>query len=293
MNKNTHVCSLLLTAALVLPGIVFATDASKSQPINEKTPIEQQREQTQTLVHKMMGHISMAQFALSLKLPDEASSHIEKAQDIESELTQQSPEFKINSAFKYGKVTYDESQTIKEHYVPVVDDILLVSDYEATFKHSKEKGMKETGAALVHVNVMLDLRQVKASLDRAMLDINNKDYVKAQNALAALFKGAIVDEVEIDDPRLAILGNLSLAKGFLNNGQYDKARFTLQYVQKRLNEAKNTRLSNLDQASVEALSIDLDKLQAELRKEDPTLTERISARFDQWKQTVKGWVHYN
>lgn len=143
---------------------------------------------------------------------------------------------------------------------------------------------------MVHVNVKVDLAAVKTSLDNALQDIRKKEYSQAQSALAAIFKGAIIDETEIDDPILAISGNLALAKAFLSERQYDKARFTLEYVQKRLSDAKNTSLSGVDQASVDKLSTDLDNLQAELKKEDPTLTQRISDQFDHWKKAVKGWT---
>lgn len=289
MSKYKLTYGLILTAAFMLPSIVIAANVSHSQSAKEKTPIELQREQTLQLTHKMMGHINLAQFALGIKLPDEASSHIKKAQAIQTTLVEQLPELKINSSFKYGKVSYDESQTIKEHYVPVMDDVLLTSDYETIFKRSKELGVKETGAGLVHVNVKVDLAAVKTSLDNALQDISKKEYSQAQNALATIFSGAIVDETEIDDPILAISGNLALAKAFLSERQYGNARFTLEYVQKRLSDAKNTSLSGVEQASVEKLSADLHKLQAELKKEDPTITQRISDQLDQWKKTVKGW----
>lgn len=289
MNKYKLIRGFLLVVAFMLPSIVIAADASKSQSAKEKTPIELQREQTLQLAHKMMGHINLAQFALGIKLPDEASSHIKKAQAIQTTLAEQLPELKINSSFKYGKVSYDDSQTVKEHYVPIMDDVFLTSDYETIFKRSKELGIKEIDAGLVHVNVKIDLATVKTDLNNALQDINKKEYSKAQNALASIFEGAIIDETEIDDPVLAISGNLALAKAFLSEKEYDKARFTLQYVQKRLTDAKKADLPDVDQASVEKLSADLNKLQAELKKEDPTITQRISDQLDQWKKTIKGW----
>ena len=290
MNKYKLTCGfIILVVAFMLPSIVIAADASKSQSAKEKTPIELQREQTLQLAHKMMGHINLAQFALGIKLPDEASSHIKKAQAIQTTLAEQLPELKINSSFKYGKVSYDDSQTVKEHYVPIMDDVFLTSDYETIFKRSKELGIKEIDAGLVHVNVKIDLATVKTDLNNALQDINKKEYSKAQNALASIFEGAIIDETEIDDPVLAISGNLALAKAFLSEKEYDKARLTLQYVQKRLTDAKKADLPDVDQASVEKLSADLNKLQAELKKEDPTITQRISDQLDQWKKTIKGW----
>ena len=140
MNKNALVYGFILATLIMTSGIAFTADESKKRPAKDKTLIELQRDKSQQLTHKMMGHINLAQFALGIKLPDEASNHIRKAQVIQTELIEQSPELKINSSFKYGKVTYSDSHTIKEHYVPVIDDAFLINDYETIFNHSKELG---------------------------------------------------------------------------------------------------------------------------------------------------------
>ncbi|PTN08253.1 YfdX family protein [Nitrosomonas aestuarii] len=289
MNKYTLVCGSILIMTFMLPSMISATDILKSDKEKKKTQVEMQREQSQSLAHKMMGHINLAQVALGFDLPNQAIHHIEKAQTIVTQLTSQLPELKINSSFKYGKVTYDDSHTIKEYYVPVLDDILLINDYEAIFKGSKEQGLKATDAGVVHVSVLIDLREVKTSLDTILKDINKKEYTKAQSAFGGIFKGAIIDEEEIDDPTLALSENLSLAKSFLNHGQYDHARFTLKYVQKRLDSAKEKDFSGIDKDSVKKLSADLDQLQADLRKKDPTMTQRINDRFDHWRKTIASW----
>lgn len=113
----------------------------------------------------MMGHINLAKFALASKLPREAVHHIEKAQIIKTQLATQLPEFKINSTFNYGKVIYADKHTIKEHYEPVVDDVLLISDYETIFEHLKERGVKATNASVVHLAISVDLHEVKKALD--------------------------------------------------------------------------------------------------------------------------------
>lgn len=286
MYKNTLSYGFILTILFIQSDTAFAADQSKIQPEKDKTSIELQRDKSQQLAPKMMGHINLAQFALDMNLPDEAYDHIKKAQNIQIKLAAQFPELKIDASFKYGKVMYGDSHTIKELYVPVLDDILLISDYETTFQRSEEMGLKETNAGLVHVIVKVDLTEVKASLDAALQDINNKQYSKALNALTAIFEGAILDEEEIEDPVLAISGNLALAKAFLSKGQYDKARFTLNYLQDRLNAG----FPGVDKVAVAKLSADFDQLQVALKKKDPTITQSICDRFDQWKKTVKEWV---
>lgn len=286
MYKNALAYGFILTILFIQSDAAFAADRSKSQPEKDKTSIELQRDKSQQLAPKMMGHINLAQFALDMNLPDEAYDHIKKAQNIQIKLAAQFPGLKIDSSFKYGKVMYGDSHAIKELYVPVLDDILLISGYETTFQRSEEMGLKETNAGLVRMIVKVDLTEVKASLDAALQDINNKQYSKALNVLTAIFEGAILDEEEIEDPILAISGNLALAKAFLSKGQYDKARFTLNYLQDRLNAG----FPGVDTVAVEKLSADFDQLQVALKKKDPTITQSISDRFDQWKKTVKEWV---
>ena len=200
MYKNTLSYGFILTILFIQSDTAFAADQSKIQPEKDKTSIELQRDKSQQLAPKMMGHINLAQFALDMNLPDEAYDHIKKAQNIQIKLAAQFPELKIDASFKYGKVMYGDSHTIKELYVPVLDDILLISDYETTFQRSEEMGLKETNAGLIHMIVKVDLTEVKASLDAALQDINNKQYSKALNALTAIFEGAILDEEEIEDP---------------------------------------------------------------------------------------------
>ncbi len=291
MKKNTIVCGLILTATLIHSSLIFSANTPENNAITEKkkVPIELQLEHTQSLAHKMMGHINLAKFALASRLPREAVHHIEKAQIIKTQLATQLPEFKINSTFNYGKVIYADKHTIKEHYVPVVDDVLLISDYETIFEHLKELGVKATNANVVHLGISIDLREVKKALDTALKDINNKEYDKAQNALAAIFKGAIIYEEKIDEPVLSVAENLALAKAFLNNEQYDKARFTLKYVQEYLNSANGESLWGSDKVSAEKLSAEMNELQAELRKKDPTMTQSIHDRFNQWQKTVRKW----
>lgn len=79
MNKNALVYGFILATLIMQSGIAFTADESKNRPAKDKTSIELQRDKSQQLTHEMMGHINLAQFALDMKLPDEASEHIKKA----------------------------------------------------------------------------------------------------------------------------------------------------------------------------------------------------------------------
>lgn len=108
-KSSEFALALLAIAALSLadtPPEVEGSDAAQ-QKIREPTKLEKQTAVVETLTHKMMGHISLAQLAVALNLADEAMDQVKDAQAIESSLIEQMPQITIQSTFKYGKVSHD------------------------------------------------------------------------------------------------------------------------------------------------------------------------------------------
>jgi len=245
--------------------------------------------ENQALAHKMMGHINLAQVALDLNLPGDAAKQVERARGIEEALAARMPEWNFDSAFEYGKVTFDNQSMMVDHYIPVIDDVFLVSDYQTIFKHAKAVDVNELSASALHVGVAVDLWDVRAALDKAAAAIDAKNYEEARTTLADVFRNAVVDEEEVDDPKLLIAENLALAKAFTDEGQYDSARLTLKHVQDRIRSAEKDDFSGIDQKSLARLSTELDQMQANLRKQDPTLSQRVSDDLESWGDKVSGW----
>lgn len=264
-------------------------DTSTASAESEPDAITQQMSQNDLLAHKMMGHINLAQMALNLNLPSEASQQIDRAQTLEDELASQMPELKLDSSFEYGKVTYDNKSTLSDHYIPVIDDTFLVSDYKDIYKRANTVDVDELSAGVMHLRVAVDLREVRAALDTAEKAIGTDDYKAAATALNEVFKNAIVDEDEVDDPKLLIAENLALAKAFVAQEQYDSARLTLEHVQDRLKTARKDKLTGINEESLDEFSTELDNIRADLRKKDPTLLQRVSDDLDNWGNRISGW----
>jgi len=279
--------TILLGASLAAFAGQPVTDSTKSR--DDPDTYLQQATHDEVLAHKMMGHISLAQMALDMKLPDEASAQINRAAGLEETLAARRPELTIDSEFEYGKITYDGESVMKDHYIPVIDDVLLVSDYDDIYTHGKAIDINQESAGVMHLSVSVDLREVQAGLDKATKAIDDKDYTAAENALAEVFQNAIVDEQEVNDPRLLIAENLALAKAFVNEGQYDSARLTLDHVKDHLKMARKEKVAGIDEATLDRFSTELDQMRADLREEDPTLLERVSARLTSWSDTVASW----
>lgn len=289
MNKKSLAYRLILVFILVQPGILLAAGKSETGAVTEKARALhlEQPQHFQALANKMMGHISLARFALAIKLPRQAVHQIEKAQIIEAVLTSQLPGPRIDAAFNYGKIDYAKNARVKEHYVPVVDDVLLISDYEDIFNYLKKLNVQETDASLVQLKIAINLDDIKVALDNALRStLEHKEYEKAQQTLAAAFSNAVIEEKEIEDPVLAISENLALAKAFLNNAQYEKSRFTFKYVQARLNDAHN---ASIDENIVKKFTAELDELQMALRRKDPSRALSIYDHIDGWMKIVRGY----
>ena len=255
--------------------------------------ITQQMTQNDLLAHKMMGHINLAQMALNLDLPSEAGRQIDRARSLDVELATQMPELKLDSSFEYGKVTYEGNSTLTDHYIPVIDDTFLVSDYKDIYKRANVVDVDELSAGVMHLRVAVDLREVSTALDEAETAIAAEDYDAAETALNGVFKNAIVDEDEVEDPQLLISENLALAKAFVEQEQYDSARLTLKHVQDRLKTSreggKKDDLAGIDEKTLSEFSTELDQIQADLRKKDPTLRQRVADGLDRWGDRVSGW----
>lgn len=281
---------IILLISLIFGAVSTASFAESAQSQTDDTKlIEQEISQNQVLAHKMMGHINLAKLALELNLTDEASNQLSRAQDIKTNLMQQMPQLKLTSSFKYGKVTHEDETIVTEHYIPIVDDVFLVSEYEEIFKQGKEADVDETAAAIVHVGISVDLQEVDKALTEATAAIGEEDYSKAQKALDDVFKGAIYEEEEVNDPKLAIAENIALARTFIDHGRFESARLTLGHIQNRLNRDKNSELSSVDQASLDEFSASLDKIRRDLREKDPTSAQQISHQLSNWGDAIRSW----
>lgn len=289
MSKKALAYRLLLAFIFVQPYALFAADRPETGAVTEKEQAlnTKQPQYFQALTNKMMGHINLARFALAIKLPRQAVHQIEKAQSIEAALASQLSEPRISSDFNYGKIEYAKNARIKDYYVPVIDDVLLISDYEEIFNYLRTLNVQETGASLVQLRIAINLSDIKTALDSALRStLEHKRYEEAQQTLASAFRSAVIEEQEIENPVLAISENLALAKAFLNNAQYEKSRSTFSYVQARLNDAHD---ASIDEKILKSFTTELDELQIALRKKDPSRALSIYDHIDEWMKIVRGY----
>ncbi|MEX2493247.1 MAG: YfdX family protein [Nitrospirales bacterium] len=280
---------------LVAMGILFFGQAVFAEIQGQQNPketvvvssLEKQSLATVMEIHKMMGYINLAYLALDIDLPRDATNHINKAKGIADRLKGDVPSLMGDSTLKYGKVSFTSQDTTKNYYVPVLDDLFLLSEYDTVYRHLQSIDLKQTNAGVVGLNILVDLRKIAPALETTIQDLNKKNYQKAQTALAKIFIDAIVEEAVITDPRLAIYHNLALANNFIQNGLYPSARSTLKNVKKGLAQLEKEKMGSPHAQLVEALSQEITQLDVQLEQNDPTLMRRVGGQFSAWMKIVK------
>ena len=235
-------------------------------------------------VNKMMGYINLAYLALDIDLPQDAINHIDKAEVLADQVQANTPALMTDSTLKYGKVSFTSQNLTKNYYVPVLDDLFLLSEYDTVYRH-----LQQTDAGVVNFDMLIDLRKIVPALKAGKQDLTRKEYRKAQATFAKIFHEAIVHETEITDPGLVIYDNLALAKNFIQNGLYPSARHTLRNVIKGLVQLEKESLDPTQAQGVNRLSTGIIQLDAELEKRDPAVMQRAGRQFLAWMKTVKSW----
>jgi hypothetical protein len=280
--------SLLVALLCVAGHPVVAAGAQESKEPGFQKQLEAQREQERTLVHKMMGHINLAAVALDTSLPDAAREHLERASALAAQIDEVAPQLQSKTQFKYGKVSYEFEDHAKNYYVPIIDDLFLLSDYKSTFHAWKSRtDIDETDAGVVLVTVRADIREIEKGLQEAEKKLDAKEFAAAGEALNDIYEDAIVDETEITDPLWAVHDNLALAQNLLREENYDSARFALRHARKELGKLKKERPA--DTESIQKLDASIAKVEGELEQKDPSLTQRIDRTVASWMTTVRSW----
>jgi len=98
-----------------------------------------------------------------------------------------------------------------------------------------------------------------------------------------------VDEGMAIDPLLVVSDNLGLAKNFIQNGQYNNARHTLQHVKKGIAQLEKEKIESSKAQSVPTRKKEMAQLETELTQKYPTLRQRVAHKFLGWMKTVKSW----
>lgn len=289
MRKRTGMGAawIAVLGLVLMPLAAIAAEGEETNPEKMKRELAEQRQATRTLSHKMMGHVNLAELALDVSLGDEALNQLQKAKKIASQLQAEAPQVVSSTQYKYGKLTYKFEDQTKHYYVPVIDDLFLLSEYQETHHTFGGEDLEEIDAGVVEVTISADLREVLRALADAEAKIGAKDIPGARIALSNIFKNSITDEEVVRDPVWAVHDNLALAQNFAQDGNYDAARLALGHAAKRLKELEKNSKDATATADFKSMHGEVTKLQADLRKNDPSLPQRVRDRVSTWMERME------
>ncbi|MFO0691897.1 MAG: YfdX family protein [Myxococcota bacterium] len=261
-----------------------------SAPAVAPDPVAAQRAELQLLAHKMMGHVNLSALALDSGLPEAAAEHVATARKLASELERQVPQSTTDTTLRYGKLTYRFEDVEKDYYVPILDDVFLLSDYRQTFRAFRETDLEETEAGVVRVTLRADLRKVEHALDETAARIAARHPREAAESLRSIFRDALVEEEIVTDPTWAIYDNLALARNLVAEHHFKGARLVLSHAQKRLDELEKRSFEAASKGAYHDMHAQIEALSKKLEREDPTLLESADRSIHDWMAKVRSWA---
>jgi hypothetical protein len=133
-------------------------------------------------------------------------------------------------------------------------------------------------------SVGLDIQAAKEHLDSAKLAIQQKDFTKADDALAAVQNGVVVTSVASDLPLVRARENMVLAREAVNRGNFKEAHAALTAASQALgNYASNQGVHSADARSVKS---EIDKFNRSIDQNHADADSKI----DSWWDRVVDWT---
>ncbi len=235
----------------------------------------------------MMGHVGIANIALLHNMTDEATDNVQKALTIARKLEGQTTQLNAD-LMKLGKFKYHSaSGDTHDYWLPMSDDTFVVSALDSEYLKSKQPKAAEVDAQVVNTKVVLDVKQVRDSLEKAVSAISTKHYDDAQVALFNAEQSTFSVETIGEVPLVTARDNLALAKELAKSKDYDGASFALNHAKVALKEYQKTAEKD-KAAQVAKLQTEISALQTEIAKDKPSVAANIEKRISGWMHEIEG-----
>jgi len=249
--------------------------ASVSQPSSAMS--DKDKEEYKSILQDasiMMGRVGIANIAMLYNLTDEAKNNVQQALTIARKLEGQTAQLNTDVA-KFGKLKYTSgSGESHDYWLPIVNDTFVVSNLNSEYLKSKEPNESEEDAEIVNTKVVLDVKLVRDSLEKAATAISAKNYTDAQvallNAEQSTFTGDVISEL----PLVTAHDNLMLARNLVKSKDYSGASFALSHAKDALTEYQETAVKEKS-TEAEKLKIEISALQSEITQNKPSIVANM------------------
>jgi hypothetical protein len=288
MLSTLFVSTILTGAVSVLPAL--AKDASAPAQANasqsSSSVTNMNNPEYKSMLREastMMGHIGVANVALLYGLTNEAAKNVQQALTTARKLEGQT--IQLNADFiKFSKLKYRSADGKRHDYwLPVINDSFAVRNLDSDYLKSKQPNAEEEDAQMVNTKAVLDVQQMRNSLEKAASAIGARNYTGAQVDFQNAEQSTFADETVSELPLVTARENLVLARELAKSKDYKGSGFALSHANDALVLYQATA-EKMKAARVIKLNAEIGALRAEIAENKPSVATDI-------KKHIPGWMH--
>ncbi|MCB0350304.1 MAG: YfdX family protein [Bdellovibrionales bacterium] len=280
----------LVTFSFLSIGVASPVTSTQGLPISKQIQsVDKEKEKTIDSTNALMMHLSLAALAIDLGLAKEAAANLTQAQKICSSLEASSPEVISMFDFQIGKATYLVEGVERDYYLPVSDNISLEGQLAEKNSWRKNPKIKVKNISLVRSSLALNLKAVDSAVKAAEADVQKGSFHEARVALQGVYNDALQSRTVVTDPVWTVWSNVVLARDFVTSEQYDNARYALKTAKSEIKKLEKDKTLSKSASEAMALRYEIDVIEKNLNKKDPTLLKRAEAKLSSWSHKVKEW----
>jgi hypothetical protein len=296
MKTNILLMTTILGAGLLINGGVIAqtksTDNITTKTVTTATkPITNEEISDPTkAAESFVEHVNYARVALAMKNTDLAKQHISKARDMITVIKNVPPEKRVINDVETGRLTYKYDTQHKYHYFPIETGQVKVKQMSNGPVWSTKTELAVTDADIVYMTLDLSGDKADKYLNDAEKAISSNDLKEADNQLAELTDSVVELDSKVAIPSVKAHDNISLARNFLAEKNYEGASFALKHADEALDEMQKDVGNKVRSQDIINMRKDVSDLQGYISQKDPTLIDKADKKIDKWWGGLKSWT---
>ncbi len=300
--KNSVFSSILVC---LIAGL-FASQVLAAKPrIESKVTVEPKQELTASenaslsrAAGRILLHVDDARKAIKNNNKEKAVSHIEKGSILVRIIEESSPDYEVKAIIKSGGLTYEDVRKHRQLFVPVYEELDEVSALGAVLVAKREQAKKVESTVPViqdvrlrYTRAELNIALAKLGLEHAKKALNADQVEKANEVLAAIQTGVVLNYAEIDLPLEEARRNLLLAQGMAAHNELKEARAALEEASEALEEyEKNVGESRGEKVKVVRGEIQELASTIESKQEKNKDSNSLKEQIEGWWNSVTEWL---
>jgi hypothetical protein len=283
----------VLAGGLMLSDGALAEDQSTNTTTNTTTTNTQNETAAATQVdvrapaQRFIQDVNYARVALAMKDPAQAKDYINQARNQLTTLKNVSVDERQVSRVQSGRLIYREQPNTRNFYFPIETGPVNIRKVDTGPFWAPNKGAAVTDAEIVYITLDLNNDKADQRLNEATSQIDRNEFAAAQSTLESLMNQVVKEDNAVAMPHEKARDNLALARTFIAQRNYDGARYSLNHAKDALDEMEKSARYSDRKDRVLAMRQEVDRMQGDIKRNDPTVLEKADAKIQQWWEDLK------